>query len=84
MRESWCQESLKGELGHSILACGAGEPKGSPGLRGATATGCGEIGFASQAQQADGEIAQGGHRLRDAPGAYLGTDPIVSYIAHPV
>ena len=55
-----------------------------PGLGGAAATGGCDIGFAGEAQQADREIAQGGHRLRDAATAHLGTILIVSHVAHPV
>ena len=55
-----------------------------PGLGGETATGSRDIGFASDAHEADSEIAQGRHRLPDAPTAHLGAVLIESHIAHPM
>ena len=43
-----------------------------------------DIGFASATHEADDEIAQGGHRLRAAATAHLGTILVVGHIPHPI
>ena len=44
--------------------------------------GTGEFGGAEQAQQADGEVAQGGHDARSVRGAHLGAVFVEGDVAH--
>ena len=62
-----CRERLSGTAGSFNSRGYADERERCPGLGGEAATGGGDIGFASVAHEADGEIAQGRHHLRDAP-----------------
>ena len=53
-------------------------------MNGAAPQGGSDVGFASQTEQADGQIAQGGHDLGCGAGAYLGAILIKGDVSNPV